>query len=455
MKFRQVHLIGIGGAGLSAIATVLLQQGYTVSGSDMAASEEVDRLRRLGAKVNIGHNADNLGNPDVVVFSSAVQGDNPEIVAAQARGLPVLKRPAWLGQMMTGKRGIAVAGTHGKTTTTAMLALLLTQTEQSPTYIIGGFVPQLNTNAAAGDGELFVIEADEYDHTFLSLKPDIAIITNIEWDHPDIYPTADDYTQAFIDFAALLPDPGNLILCGDDPGTETIKQAHPNALTYGLNPANTWRAVDLQPNRFGGTSFHVQHRVQQGAKRETVQPVALHVPGEHNVCNALAAIVAAHLTGLSIERAGQGLTGFKGTGRRFELKGEANGVTIIDDYAHHPTEIRASLAAARTQFGERPIWAVFQPHTYSRTKLLLAEFAAAFQDADHAILLDIFSSARERDDGSISSRDILSRMQHPDARHIGPIPAAISYLRQHLSPGDVLITLGAGDGYKVGEAVLE
>ena len=445
----RIHLVGIGGAGLSAIAAVLLQQGYTVSGSDRQMSPALERLSRLGATIAIGHDRQNLTTPDRVVISSAIMDDNPEVIEARRRQIPVQKRPAWLGEMMRDKRGIAIAGAHGKTATTAMIALILSQAGLSPTYIIGGFLPQLNSNAAAGQSDLFIIEADEYDHTFLSLKPEIAVITNIEWDHPDTYPTEADLHQAFADFAGLVPAHGQLILCGDDPGGRKLLSRYPAALTYGLQPENIWQAVNLTLNQAGGYCFNVQYQAQL----MTARPVSLKTPGRHNVQNALAALVVAKTAGVSPDRAGQILSTYTGVERRFEIKGEINGVAIIDDYAHHPTEIRASLAAARARFGERPIWAVFQPHTYSRVKLLLAEFAAAFADANHVIILDIFS-AREKDDGSVHSRDILARMRHPDARYIGPAPAAVAYLRHHLSAGDILITLNAGDGYKVGEDVL-
>jgi UDP-N-acetylmuramate--alanine ligase len=445
-----VHLVGIGGAGLSAIATVLLQQGYTVSGSDMQDSEAVVRLRELGAEVTIGHRPENITTPDVVVISSAIPANNPEVLEAQARQIPVLKRPAWLGNMMTDKRGIAIAGTHGKTTTTAMVAMILEQADLSPTYIIGGFVPQLNNNAAAGKSNLFVIEADEYDHTFLSLKPEIAIITNIEHDHPDIYPTEASLHQAFTDFVNLIPAHGQVFVCGDDYGVQKLLSKMPNAITYGFDATNTWQAVNIRANDRGSYNFEVQY----AGNIITSQPVTLTIPGLHNVRNGLAALIVATKLGVSIAEATHTLSEFSGATRRFELKGEVKGITIIDDYAHNPTEIKATLAAARTRFGERPLWAVFQPHTFSRTILLLEQFAAAFDRADHVILLDIFPS-REKDDGSVSSADVVARMEHPDARYLGQMTEAITYLQDHLSPGDVLITLGAGDGYKVGETILE
>lgn len=447
-----IHLVGIGGAGLSAIATVLLQQGHQISGSDQQESATTRRLSELGAKVLLGHRAENITTPDSVVISSAVPQNNVEVVTARQHGIPVYKRPAWLGKMMTDKRGLTIAGTHGKTTTTAMAALTLQQAQLDPSFIVGGFIPQLNTNASAGESDIFIIEADEYDHTFLSLNPEIAIITNLEWDHPDIYPTLESLERAFHQFAALIPPHGHLILCGDDPGARQLVAKFPQAITYGLHPDNLWQASDPTPTP-QGYRFDIR---RNGILQDPPGYIELQVPGLHNVQNALAVYIAARLFGVQGEVAAKALGAFQGTARRFQLKGQQNGITVIDDYAHHPTEITATLQAARTRYPKQKIWAVFQPHTYSRTKLLLPEFAAALSDehASAVILLDIFSSAREQDDGSISSAAILAQMSHPQARHLGQMEAAVDFLTTHLRPGDVVITLGAGDGYLVGERVL-
>lgn len=440
-----VHLIGIGGAGLSAIATVLLQQNYTVSGSDMQASAATDRLARLGAEIAIGHRAENLPDKlDAVIISSAIPAHNPELIRATERNLPVMKRAEWLGHMMQDRLGVAIAGTHGKTTTTALTAFLLDRMDQDPTYIVGGFIPQLETNAAAGQGQTFVIEADEYDYTFLGLRPQIAVITIAEWDHPDIFLTPVSLEAAFAKFARLVPEEGLLIGCGDAPGVRPIlAQAPAPAVTYGLQPGNDWQAREARPNRRGGYDF-----LAAGPRQEV--PVSLAIPGLHNVCNSLAVLVIADRLGLDLARAARIIGRFRGVGRRFELKGEIGGITIIDDYAHHPTEIRATLAAARARYGERPIWAVFQPHTFSRTLSLLDAFAGAFAGADHVLIVDIFPS-REKDEGLIHSRDLVSRMDHPDVCYIGSLRQAADYLAAHLSPPGVLLTMGAGDSYRVGE----
>jgi len=469
-----IHFIGIGGAGLSAIATVLLEQGYTISGSDLRASPVTERLARLGATVHIGHAAANLGDADWVVVSSAVPDGNPEVEEARRRGIPVVKRAEWLGRMMADKRGVAVAGTHGKTTTTAMIALILRDAGLDPTFIVGGDIPRLGTNAAAGSGDVFVIEADEYDHTFLGLQPEIAVVTVVEWDHPDCYPTPASMNEAFRQFVALVPPGGLVIGCGDEPGVQelfeeigrlenrknersmgdlqassppTFQPCNLLLTTYGLNAGNDWRAIELRPNAQGNYDFTL---ARAGAR---LGEVSLGVPGTHNVKNALAALVVAGELGVPFDQAAATLADFTGVGRRFEIKGQAGGVLVVDDYAHHPTEIRATLAGARARYPDRATWALFQPHTYSRTRALLDDFAAAFADADHVVVVDIFA-AREVDDGSVSSRDIVDRMRHPDARYVGPLDDAAAFLAARLRPGDVLITLGAGDGYRVGEMVL-
>lgn len=451
-----IHFIGIGGAGLSAIATVLLQQGYTVSGSDMQSSPVTDRLVRLGATVYIGHRPKNLaGPPDTVVISSAIPGDNPELVAARQTGLPVMKRADWLGQMMAGKTGIALAGTHGKTTTTALAAFVLKEAGHDPTYIVGGFVPQLDSNAAAGKGPAFVIEADEYDHMFLGLQPQIAVVTVVEWDHPDIFPAPEAMHRAFEAFVRRVPAGGLVIGCGDDPGARAaLAAARAKTVTYGLQDGNHWQAVAVRPNQQGGYSFTITRHGEDAGPKPAVAICSLAIPGLHNVKNALAVLIVADYLGINPVQAAGIIGRFTGVGRRFELKGEANGITVIDDYAHHPTEIRATLAAARARFGDRPIWAVFQPHTFSRTLALLDDFAAAFEHADHVIIVDIFPS-RETDEGLVSSKNIIEKMTHPDARYIGPLNQAAGYLSARLEPPAVLLTLGAGDGYQIGEWVLE
>jgi len=451
-----IHFIGIGGIGLSAIAKILLEEGHRVSGSDLQLSPLTANLEALGASIYKGHAAGNVGPADLVIMSSAIRPDNPEVVAARQRGIPVIKRDQMLGRMMEGRYGIAVAGTHGKTTTTAMIAWLLTQAELDPTFIVGGVVENLGTNAQAGQGEHFVIEADEYDYTFLGLKPHLAVVTVIEMDHPDCFRDLGEVTDAFIRFVSLVPEDGSVVGCGDEDRVRAViqelaeskgKRGRPQVVTYGLDAGVDWQAVEIRSSEVGGSDFVA---LKEG---RPVGAFGLQLPGLHNVQNALAAIAVADHLRLDLAGVGTALREFRGTKRRFEHKGTAGGMIVIDDYAHHPTEIRATLAAARGRYPDSEIWAVFQPHTYSRTRALLHEFAESFGDADHVIVVDIYA-AREYDDLGVSAADIVARMAHPDAHHIAALDEAVGYLLQRLKPDDVLITLGAGDGYLVGERVL-
>ena len=458
----RIHLVGIGGAGISAIARVLLGRGFRVSGSDMQANAQTAALAAEGARVFVGHDAANLGDAELLVISSAVPQSNPEWAAARQRGLPVLKRADLLGQLMRGAIGIAVAGTHGKTTTTGMIAHILLEAGLDPTVILGGTLPELDNNSPApngryGAGPHFVIEADEYDYMFLGLRPDIAVITNVEHDHPDLFPTAEAYRAAFRRFAELLPDEGRLIVCADDTGAvELLDELGPAGLsvtTYGLGDlprAETpnVRALDPRPNQLGGSDFIVE------VDGRTIGLARLRLPGLHNVRNALAAIIVGLDLHLDFARVCRALAGFGGVQRRFQLVGEVGGVTVIDDYAHHPTEIRATLAAARQRYPGRRLWAVWQPHTYSRTRLLADEFARSFDIADRVIALDIYRS-REAEDPDVSAADVVGRMSHPQAVHIPDQRAAADYLLERVNPGDVILTLGAGDGDAVGRWLLD
>lgn len=446
-----IHLVGIGGFGLSAIARVLLGKGYRVSGSDQQANELTAELAAAGATIYQDHKAEQVAGADVVLISSAIPAENPEVVAAREAGIPLVKRADFLGALMAGTHGIAVAGSHGKTTTTGMLAQILIKAGFDPSVIVGGVLPSLGTNGRAGQGEYFVIEADEYDHMFLGLRPQTAVVTSVEHDHPDLFPTADIYRQAFQDFISLLPSGGRLVVCSDDEGVSTLiretELSGVSVLTYGLGTAD-WQALDLRVNQLGGIDF----LVQKGP--EMVGLARLRIPGEHNVRNALAAIAVCSELGVDFSVIRKELAEFGGIGRRFQMVGEVGDVTIVDDYAHHPTEIQATLAAARQRFPGRRIWAVWQPHTFSRTRLLLPEFATSFADADRVVLLDIYGS-RETNNLGLDADAVLEAIKHPGAHHAGGMEDATTYILDRVRPGDVVLTLTAGDGNLVGQWVLE
>ncbi len=450
-----IHIVGIGGAGMSAIARVLLGRGFTVSGSDAQANALTAALTAEGATVFEGHSAENVAGADLLAISSAIPAENPEVVAANEQAIPVLKRADLLGLMMADNIGIAVAGSHGKTTTTGMISQLLMACDLDPTVIVGGVLPEIG-NGRFGQGDYFVVEADEYDRMFLGLRPELAVITNIEHDHPDIYATEDAYVTAFADFAALLPADGRLIACGDDPGVAKLLAqldlpASVETTTYGIGgEGQTYdvQAIDCRPNQLGGTDFLVEHDGQ------VVGLARLRVPGLHNVRNALAAIIVGLDLELEFRAIVQALARFGGVERRFQVTGEAGDVIVIDDYAHHPTEIRATLAAARQRYPGRRLWAVWQPHTFSRTRLLLEQFAASFDEADRVVVLDIYRS-RETDTLGMDSAVIVNAMSHPKAVHIAARREAADYLLDRVRPDDVVITLGAGNGDVVGKWVLE
>lgn len=460
-----IHMIGIGGTGLSAIATVLRERGVEVSGSDRQESALTRRLEQAGVHVTIGHRAENIAGADLVVRSSAVATDNVEVQAAQAAGIPVKRREEFLAQLIGSQRAIAVAGTHGKTTTTSMIAWMLTSLDQDPSFVIGGTPTGLGVNAHAGQGEHFVIEADEYDGMFLGLQPEIAVVTNVEYDHPDCYPTVEAYRQAFAAFVSQTQPGGLLVACGDDPGAAALVAALPGGegrlLTYGLGAGNSLQAVDLQPNARGGFTFDVLY-----GGRLMVKQVAFQAPGLHNVCNGLAALAVGMQVGLAVEDAARALEGFQGTGRRFEVRGEKGGVILVDDYAHHPTEIRATLDAARARYPERRLWAVWQPHTYSRLRALFAEFTAAFDAADCVLVTEVFG-AREAPPTPDAGQPVISVKVLTEALRSrravvggcvhGPLnlDQAQAWLLESLRPGDVALVLSAGDADRITTGLLQ
>lgn len=449
----RVHFMGIGGYGINPIARVMHELGYAVSGCDLAASPLIAPLREMGIPVEVGHDPAHLDlyAPQALVISSAIPPDNREIRAAAERGIPVFKRADILGELMQQRLGIAIAGTHGKTTTTALTVSVLVGCGQGPTFIVGGVLRDLGTNARAGRGAAFVIEADEYDRMFMGLRPRIAVITTIEMDHPDMFAGLADVRALFEEFAALLPEDGLLIGGYDNEEARRIAEERRAqglpAVTYGLLGGD-WTASDVLPNQQGGMDFVACYGGQP------LVEVSLLVPGMHNVQNALAALAVADALRLPLGQAAAAMGGFSGVGRRFELRGETQGVTVIDDYAHHPTAIRATLAAARLRYADCPIWVVWQPHTYSRTKALLDEFAASFSEADHVIITDVFRS-RDVETFGVGPEDVLARMgYHRDARHIGDLKAVVAFLALNVRPGDVVIVMSAGDATAVSDGLL-
>lgn len=451
-----IHLIGIGGSGISAIARVLLGRGFTVSGSDQQANDVTAALQADGATIYQGHDAANITGAELVVISSAIPENNPELQAAREADLPVMKRSEFLGHLMADRIGIAVAGTHGKTTTTGMLAHILLEADLDPTVIVGGILPSLGSNGRFGEGDYFVVEADEYDHMFLGLKPEVAIITNIEHDHPDIFPDEASYQAAFAQFAGLLPKGGHLITCATDPQTALLLQSldlpgveistYAIAPSEGPQPEANYLALDLRANQLGGTDFLVETEGQM------IGLARLRLPGEHNVLNALAAIIVATDLGIDFNVIRTALGSFSGVNRRFETIGEAASVTIIDDYAHHPTEIEMTLKAARQRYPGRRIWAVWQPHTFSRTKLLLDKFTTCFAEADRVVALDIYHS-REKDSLGVDTAAVVQAMKHPAAVYIPDLNDAAQYILDRVRPHDVVLTLGAGDSNKVAQQI--
>jgi UDP-N-acetylmuramate--alanine ligase len=429
-----------------------MEQGAVISGSDLVLSPVAKALARDGARVFEGHRAENVDGADYLVVSSAIPPSNIEVQTAQAAAIPVMKRPEFLSHMMQGQFGIAVAGTHGKTTTAAMIASILLSAGRDPTFVVGGVIAGVGTNAHAGSEPLFIIEADEYDRTFLSLTPTVAVVTSVEHDHPDCYPGFADYRMAFEQFTALVPDDGLLVVATDDPVAQELGEARRSAgaavTFFGLGQGAEWRAEEVRPNFAGGVDFLATR------DREMMGLVRLRLPGAHSASNAVAALAVADFLDVPFPVSREALTEFRGVGRRFEVRGEVGGVVVVDDYAHHPTEIRATLEAARSCFPRRPLWVVWQPHTYSRTKVLLQDFGHAFEAADHVIVVPIYP-ARETDSLGLTGEQVAAAIRREDVRYAASLDEAAVWIGTEVRSGDVVLTLGAGDGNKVGDWLLE
>lgn len=443
---QRVHFIGIGGSGLSAIARILLLQGYQVSGSDMRQNTETEALAALGATIYQGHDASHVRGAEFVIATSAVKDSHVEVEAALGQGIPVYRRFDIMSAIMDGSVGIAIAGTHGKTTTTSMVTHVLKKTGQDPTYIVGGVMANTGTNADVGSGKAFVIEADEYDNMFHGLRPHIQVITSVEYDHPDFFESPSALVDSFAHFVALLPDDGVLITCANDVTAQIFARNRqvvglPTA-TYGIDINADWRAVDI---RFEGgiTLYDLEH------EKEVLGTVALRVPGYHNILNSLAALVVAYYQDVSLLDAIDALATFKGASRRFDVRHDSNQIAIIDDYAHHPTAIGATIDAALQRYPDREVWAIWQPHTYSRTQALWDDYLAAFDDAHHVIVTDIYA-AREAPKPEVNSATFVRELVHPSKYHAPKFEDAVEILSTYVQDGAVILIMSAGDAPQIG-----
>ena len=445
-KTHRIHFVGVGGIGMSGIAELLTNLGYRVSGSDAKASELTERLAAMGVEIHIGHRAENVGDVDVVVFTSAARTDNPELLEARARRIPVIPRAELLGELMRLRFGIAIAGAHGKTTTTSMIALVLERAGLDPTAVIGGRFSAFGSNARLGRGSYMVAEADESDRSFLKLFPSIAVLTNIDREHMEAYGTFADLQNAFADFANRVPFYGCVVLCGDDVELMTLRARFTRrVVSYGLTRADVdVAAVDVKLDGFGSTCTVISRDAQRG-RSDTLGELRLQVPGRHSVQNALAAVAVGLELDVPFARIAAALSEFQGAERRFEHLGEVNGISVIDDYGHHPTEIAAVLAAARAAKPARVIVA-FQPHRYTRTRDLMREFGLALAGADEVVLTDIYAASEDPLPGiTIEALAAAVNTSRATPVHVVPqvhdVPRVLAELAR---PGDLVITLGAG-----------
>lgn len=450
---RHVHFIGIGGIHMSGLARILLAEGDMVSGSDLVAGHLTDALAAQGARIFIGHDAGQVAGAELVVRTMAVKETNPEVLAAQQQGIELISRAQMVARLAAGRRTLTVAGTHGKTTTAAMLTLILQEAGLEPSFLLGGESADLGGQAAKGRGDLIVIEADEYARAFQEYTPKIAVMTNIESDHLDYYKSEAALREAFLQYAQTLLPQGILLIGGDDRGAtavaERVRPERPDIAvqTFGLGPEAGWRARDVEVGE-GPTHFRVDRA------GDTVGRFELRVPGEFNVRNATAAIAAGMLAGATVEAAQRALARFRGVRRRFQVLGEAGGVLVVDDYAHHPTEIAATIAAARQRYPARRLVALFQPHTYSRSAYLREGFRTCFQGVDRLYLTDTYA-AREEPEAGLSAVDLAAEITQPGAIYVGSLPEAVEAVSEKLQPGDILVTMGAGDIEQAGPQILE
>jgi UDP-N-acetylmuramate--alanine ligase len=450
-KGLRIHFVGIGGIGMSGIAELLLNLGYRVSGSDLRRSDTTERLSRLGAEIREGHAAENVPEDGhVVVFSSAVRPGNPEVAEAHRRKIPVIPRAEMLAELMRMKYGIAIAGTHGKTTTTSMVATVLAAAGWDPTAVVGGKLNSLGSNAKLGQGEFLVAEADESDGSFLKLSPTVAVVTNIDPEHLDFYSGIGQIKETFLHFINKVPFYGFAVLCIDHPNVqELIPSVTKTFVTYGFSAHADYRAD-------GVASEGMSNRFRVLRRGEPLGEAILKAPGRHNVSNALAAVAVASELGIPFDRIRAGLADYGGVARRFQVKGERNGVTVVDDYGHHPAEVRATLSAAREVWPGKRIVVGFQPHRYSRTQALFRDFLSAFHDADLLFVFDVYPAGEEPIPGASGERlcEAIREHGHKAAIYSGKAGEAVSVIVPKLCPGDIFLTMGAGDVWKLGERVV-
>ena len=447
-----IHCIGIGGIGLSAVADILLERGYRVTGSDMKDGPMTARLREKGAEIFIGHRAENVEGADLIVYTVAVSDDNPELARAKELGIPAITRAQMLGKLMSEyDYSIAVSGTHGKTTTTSMVSLILRNAKMDPTILVGGNLSQIGGNVSVGGSQYFVTEACEYRDSFLSLKPKIEIILNIDSDHLDYFKNIDHIVNSFNEFASLVPEDGCIIAYDANPFVNSVVSGLPNVVTFGFTDNCTYYGSDIEFDN-GMPVFTVNHEGKPLGK------VRLNVPGEHNILNSMAAFACCHMLGVDVDTIVSTLEQYTGTDRRFDVLGSTeDGRKIVDDYAHHPTEIRATLSAAKN-VPHNNLWCLFQPHTYTRTLALFDEFADSFEAADKIVLAEIYA-ARESNIYNISSRELMDEIKkrHPDKEvyYFNDQDEMAHFVYNNSSPEDLIMTMGAGDIFNVGRKILK
>jgi UDP-N-acetylmuramate--alanine ligase len=450
---QHAHFIGIGGIGMSGIAEILLNLDMKVSGSDLRRGPVTDRLAQLGATIYEGHNAANIAGATVVVTSSAVSPNNPEVLEARAHKIPVIQRAEMLAELMRLKYGIAIAGMHGKTTTTSMVASVLAAGGLDPTVVVGGRVDALGSNAKLGSSQYLVAEADESDRSFLKLSPILAVVTNLDREHMDCYHDMADVEQAFLTFIDKLPFYGAVTACIDNALLAAIlPRAQRRVLTYGVAAEADYRLEFLDAKKGIAAGQGSFARFQVVTALEQLGPFELHVPGHHNILNATAAVAIAHQLGISSEKIAEGLSHFRGVDRRFQLRGTARGVTVVDDYGHHPTEIRATLAAAR-ECGYKKIHIVFQPHRFTRTLDLMDQFVGAFKDADTVIVLPIYAASEQPIPGVTAER-LAAKIEGPQVQYAPDFPSATAAVAAQAQEGDLILTLGAGNVSQLGPQIL-